>query len=98
MEPNIRCYWKKSSDFLWCPVISSIMTKNRNEHIIRCLHVHNDHETITDRSNVKFDKLVKLRWLLDEIRDRCKDMWNLGNKVTIDEMMVQYKGKYCLIC
>ena len=22
-------------------------------------------------------------------------MWNLGDKVTIDEMMIQYKGKYC---
>ena len=24
-------------------------------------------------------------------------MWNLGDKVTIDEMMVQYKDNYCLI-
>jgi len=64
---------------------------------MRCLHVHNDHGEITDRSNVKFDKLVKLRWLLDEIRNKCKDMWNLEDKVIIDEMMVQYKDKYCLI-
>ena len=63
MEPNVRCYWKKSNDFLWCPIISSIMIRNRYEHIIRCLHMHNDHRAITDRSNVKFDKLVKLRWL-----------------------------------
>lgn len=97
IEPNVRSYWEKSCDFLWCPVISSIMTRNRYEHIIRCLHVHNDHAATTDRSSGDFDKLVKLRWLLDEIRDRCKGMWNLGNKVTVDEMMVQYKGKYCLI-
>ena len=65
------------------------MTRNRYEHIIRCLHVQNDHGTITNQLNVEFDKLIKLRWFLDEIRDRCKDMWNLGDKVTIDEMMVQ---------
>ena len=49
-----------------------------------------------DRSSVNFDKL-KLRWLFDKIRDRYNNMWNLGDKVTIDEMMIQYKGKYCII-
>jgi hypothetical protein len=70
IEPNVRCYWKKPCDFLWCPVICSIMTQNRYKHIIRCLHVYNDHRAIMDRSNVEFDKLVNLRWYLDEIRDR----------------------------
>ena len=74
IEPNIRCYWKKSCDFLWCLVISSIMTRNRYEHIIRCLHVHNDHRPTTNRSSGDFDKLVKLRWLLDDIRDRYKEI------------------------
>ena len=50
-----------------------------------------------NRASGEFDKLVKLKWLLNEIRDQCKDMWNLGDKVTIDEMMIQYKVKYCLI-
>jgi hypothetical protein len=49
-----------------------------------------------DRSSGDFDKLVKLRWLLDEVRDRCKEMWNLGDTVTVDEI-IQYKGKYCLM-
>ena len=95
IEPNVQCYWKKSCDFLWCPVISSIMTQNRYEHIIRCLHMHNDHRATMDRTSVEFDKLVKWRWLPDEIRDRCKDIWNLGDRVIIDEMMIQYKSKYC---
>ena len=51
--------------------------------------MHNDHEAPTDWSNGDFDKLVKLRWLLDEIRDRCKEMWNLEDKVTVDEIMIQ---------
>ena len=97
IEQNVRCYWKKSCDFLWCPVISSIMTQNRYEHIMRCLHVHNDHGATVDRSSKEFDKLVKLRWLLDMIRDLCKEMWNLKKKMTVDEIMIQYKGKYYLI-
>jgi hypothetical protein len=64
------------------------MTRNHYEYIIRCLHVHNDHGVTLDRLSVEFDKLMKLRWLLDEIRDRCKCIWNAGDKVTIDEMMI----------
>lgn len=83
--------------FLWCPIISSIMTRNSFEHIIQCLHVHNNHGTIIDRINVKFDKLVKLRWLLYESSDRYNDMWNLGDNMIIDEIMIQYKIKYCVV-
>jgi len=56
IEPNGRCYWKKSCEFLWCPAISSIMTHDRYEHIIWCLHVNNDSRATTDRSKVEFDK------------------------------------------
>ena len=96
-EPNVRCCWKKSYDILWCPVVSFIITWNHFEYIVRCLHVHNNHGAAIDQSNVEFDKLVKLMWLLDKFRDRCNNMWNLDDKVTIDEMMIQYKGKYCFI-
>jgi len=71
--------------------------KNHCEHIIRCLHVHNDHIVIVDWSNVEFDKLVKSKWLFEEIRYQCKDMLNMGDKVTIDKVMIQYKSKHCNI-
>jgi hypothetical protein len=34
---------------------------------------------------------------VDEIRNACKREWSLGKFVTIDEMMVRYKGSYCPI-
>jgi hypothetical protein len=37
----------------------------------------------------------KVRWLFTEIRDCCIEQWNLGQFITIDEMMVRYKGSYC---
>ena len=92
IEPNVWCYLNKLSEFLWYPLISFIMTRSHY------LHVHNDHGATMNDQGVEFDKLVKLRWLLDEITDRCKGMWNLGDKVIIDKMMIQHKGKYCNIC
>ena len=35
---------------------------------------------------------------MDAIRDRCKVAWNLGKTITINEMMIKYKGTYCPIC
>jgi hypothetical protein len=34
--------------------------------------------------------------LITFIRGACKQQWNLGEFVTIDETMVRYKGTYCL--
>jgi hypothetical protein len=41
--------------------------------------------------------LRQVRWLVDEICSACKREWSLGKFLTIDEMMVQYKGSYCPI-
>ena len=35
---------------------------------------------------------------MDEIREACIWEWVLGEYVTIVEMMVWYKGTYCLAC
>ena len=34
-------------------------------------------------------------WLLNSIRNTCKDVWNLEKMCIVDEMMVRYKRKYC---
>lgn len=44
-----------------------------------------------------YDKLNKVRWFLDCIRDRCKNMWALNQQLTIVESMIRYKEKYCLV-
>jgi hypothetical protein len=38
-----------------------------------------------------------VRWLVDAIHHACSREWSLGKFVTIDEMMVCYKGSYCPI-
>ena len=44
-----------------------------------------------------YDKLYEVRWMLDEIWDRIKAMWNPNQQMTVDEGMIMYKGKYCPI-
>ena len=35
---------------------------------------------------------------MDEIKKACMKEWILGEYITIDEMMVHYKGTYCSAC
>ena len=95
--PNHRAYWRSSVPFLHCPVISSCMSRSRFERITACLHIVDDRLLPTNRGDANHDKLGKVRWLLQEVRRKCQENWNLGQMVTVDEMMVRYKGRYCPI-
>jgi hypothetical protein len=42
-----------------------------------------------------YDKLHQVRWLVDELRRLFRREWELGEFLTVDEMMIGYKGTYC---
>ena len=50
------------------------------------------------KASLNYDKLHKVRWLIEEVKERCKEKLQLGKRLTIDhEMMICSKGTYCLI-
>jgi hypothetical protein len=71
------------------------MTSDRFEFITRCLHVASAPPSVTNKDSRTYDKLHKIRWMVDEIRDRFKSMWSPNQQLTVDEGMVMYKRKYC---
>ncbi len=38
-----------------------------------------------------YDKIRKVRWLVDEMREKCKRLYNLGKFLIVEEMMIRYK-------
>jgi hypothetical protein len=98
-QPNVKSYWSKEGSFFHCGTISNIMTWDRFMHLKRCLHITNPaiYEHI-QKGDPGYDKLQQVRWFIDFIRDAYMREWSLGKFVTIDEMMVRYKGSYCPIC
>jgi hypothetical protein len=95
---NYKSYWEKEGSLFHCPIISNIMNRAHFAQLRRCLHITNpasyEHIQLGD---IGYDKLRQVRWLVDAIRDACSKEWSLGKFVTIDEMMVWYKGSYCPI-
>jgi hypothetical protein len=73
---STRIYWSQDEPLLYCHVISQLMNGDRFELITRCLHVASAPPNVTNKDSPTYDKLYKIRWMLDEIRDRFKSMWS----------------------
>jgi hypothetical protein len=98
-RPNHRLYWKNTDPAVYCAFISSIMSRRRYEDITRCIHIPVDkiEQERRVRGGYDVDKVGKVRWLMTEIRKQCIAHWNLHQMITVNELMVGYKGKYCPI-
>jgi len=93
-EATTTCQIKKGSIF-YCPTISSLMSHNRFQLLTRCLHVTDPSTYAKNKTMLRYDKMGKAWWLINAIYENCKKSWNVGKFVTIDEIMILYKGTYC---
>ena len=84
--------------FFHCLRISNISSRVCFIDLRRCLHLTNSRTYGNLESGApRYGKLHQTQWLLNAIQDRCKALWNLDKNMTIDEMMICYKGTYCSI-
>lgn len=92
--PCIEDYW--SSDPALCvPEVAETMTLQRFQKISNYLHI-NDNEQMPRRGDANFDKLYKIRPLLDQINQKCQNNANNTKSQSIDESMVKFKGRSAL--
>ena len=95
--PSVRQYWMRSQPFLYCSLISSIMSLGRWEDIMRCLHLVDNNSVVRDVKDPRFDRIAKTRWLVENFVKVSKEIYNLEREITVDECVIPYKGRYCFI-
>ena len=95
-QPSVKIYWSKVPSIFHCSIISSIFTRRHFELLTKCMHVRDPSTYVSDRNMVGYDKMGQVRELDDKVRQNFQRVWNLGKFVIVDEMMVSYKGIYCL--
>ena len=88
--PNQCMYWANLSKV---PVISEAMTRNRFEDILRYLH-YNGNTVDLNHSDPNFNKLFKLQPLIDHFRSKFKYVVEPETFMSIDEVMVAFKGRH----
>lgn len=92
--PALKHYWS-SDPFLRVDSIASVMTANRFKKIVENLHC-NDNETQPPKSDPNFDKLHKVKPLLDVLNENVRKVYKPSGVVTVDESMIPFKGRYTL--
>ena len=91
--PAMRDYWRRTA--LHCKIVAKAMARDRFEAIMRCLHLVNRDEVITDRQHPCFDPLAKVRWLIDDLVANFQKYQNPDVHMAVDKCMIPYAGRYC---
>ncbi|XP_043473627.1 piggyBac transposable element-derived protein 4-like [Leptopilina heterotoma] len=89
--PSYRDYWS-SNPQLHDEYIASLMTVNRFGFLLSHLHV-SDNSKEPKKGDPKYDKLYKLRPVIEALSETFKTCWKPGKYQSIDESMIKFKGR-----
>ncbi|XP_065845593.1 piggyBac transposable element-derived protein 4-like [Oscarella lobularis] len=89
--PRIQDYWQKAIPILSCH-FSDVMTLTRFWQILRFFHVC-DPASELPNGHPRYDKLQKVRPLVNLFEAAFKSEYNCKREITIDEAMIPYKGR-----
>lgn len=84
-KPNLEMYWSVD-EVDATPYFRRIMSRNRFQIIWKFLH-YND-----NASQDVADKMYKVRPVLNYIVEKCKELYQPGQNICIDEGMMQWRG------
>ena len=76
------------------PFIAETMSWNRFEEILPIRHFNDNSTYPTDRSFPAYNRVHKLRPLLDHLRNASKIAVEPGTSHAIDEMIIPFKDKH----
>ena len=89
--PSYKMYWSTNS-FLGNAGFKSVMTARRFEKLVQYLHMVDNTQYIP-RGQPGYDRLFKIRPLLDLTKRTFRDQYRPKKDQSIDEGMVKYKGR-----
>lgn len=92
--PSYKDYWSSAPD-LNDAFISGLMSLKRFSWLLSHLHV-NDNSIMPGRSSPNFDKLFKLRPMLDVLSVNFEKCLLPNQRIAADESMIKFKGRSSL--
>lgn len=99
-----RCWrdWRPFSTFilldmrhiLGCKPRKFIISKDRWESILWCMHLIDNTTSNVERPELGYNKIGKVRWLIDHFVTTSKSFYNPHWYMNVDEIMVAYNGNF----
>ena len=92
--PNLEDYWSTES-YLGCPELVSSWPYRQFRALLSSLHF-NDNSTAVPRGQPGYDRLHKVRPVLEMVKNNCIVSYKPEREISIDEAMVGFKGRSAL--
>ena len=92
--PSVDDYWKQSQVYHYSPIADKI-SRRRYREISRYLH-YSDNSKLALRGSAGYDRLGKIRPLLEQIQSRCATLYKPSKHLAIDEAMIKFQGRSSL--
>ncbi len=93
-KPSTNDYWKRDDIYHYPPIADKI-SRNRYRDISKYLHFNNNN-TLSPPGTPSYDKLGKVRPLIDYLLSRFKSVYNPGRELAVDEAMIKFQGRSSL--
>ena len=88
--PALKDYWRRDPTYHYAPIASRI-SRDRFLEISRYLHFV-DNTTLEPRESSSYDRLGKVRPLIDHFSDKFKEVYVPHKEVAVDEAMIKFTG------
>ncbi|GFV68836.1 piggyBac transposable element-derived protein 4 [Trichonephila clavipes] len=92
--PSYRDFWS-TNEILHDAFVSGLMPVRKFIWILGNIHL-NDNNLMPKKSEKNFDKLYKVRPLLDHLSEMFLKVFKPGQKQSIEESMIKFKGRSSL--
>ena len=93
-KPSISDYWSKNPVYRYPPIADRI-SRDRYREISRYLHFV-DNTTLAPPGTEGYDRLGKVRPLLNYLTERFKIIYIPGKNMSVDEAMIKFLGRSSL--
>ena len=90
-KPQLWCYWSTDEKFR-CTWTASTMSQTRFKKLTQYLHIC-DTSATPARGTPGYDKLYKVRPLIDHLVPKLKENYNPSKNLSVDEAMIGFKGR-----
>ena len=87
-QPSTEDYWKKDPIHYY---IAQKMSRDRFRDISRYLHFV-DNSSLSLRGSANYNKLGKVRPLINHFQEKFSSLCNLNCEIAIDEAMIKFQG------
>ena len=71
-----------------------MLSFRRFNQIKKYLHYCNEETSITDRTHADYDKLYKVRLLVDTLKKKFQSEFSPSNDISVDECMIPFRGRW----